>query len=80
MYVKNNAIKKSCINETPNLLTDADSSTDVFFRWHKKKANSILILNFFCQQKYLNPPPPLPSSSLFRMFEAVLRKLTEYLG
>ena len=26
-------IKKSCIQETPNLSTNADSSTKIFFRW-----------------------------------------------
>ena len=29
--------KKSCIRETPNLSTDADSSTKIFFRWRQQK-------------------------------------------
>ena len=52
-----NIKKKSRIQETPNLLTNADSSTNIFVSAGVKKgADSIF---FLLQKQKLTPPSPL---------------------
>ena len=54
-------IKKSRIRETPNLLTDADSSTDIFVTAGVKKGADRIF--FFCQKMFRLPMPrcsPMP--------------------
>ena len=48
-YIFSSRQKKSCIQETPNLLTNADSSTNIFV--------PIALTNELKAFFFLNPPP-----------------------
>ena len=71
-------VKNSCILETPNLLTDADSITDTFFFFAgvAKEAHSILkkMAPPLLFSLPLSSPPPISFSQKKNFFKCVFKK------